>query len=177
MTIKEVKLAILLFGLAMLGYTVQGSLKRNMTTLTDVLYAYSERIYAATWDYAATSSSTLRQQASVALPASVLSQTRHGAMLNTMAPNRQPVILYSYGNGTTATVYAVIPGGGDWLNLGSAIQIAVANRMGVKAGIVEGNQIRSRFGGWGPIAISSLPGFAANDGDLVLRLQTLKTTS
>ena len=172
MYLKQVQLALWIFSLALIGYTVQGSLKRNMATLSDVLYAYAERVYAATWDYAGSASSVLRQPASVELPASVLSETRHGTMLNTMAPNRQPVRLYSYGTGTTATVYAVIPSGGDWVGFGTSIPITVANRMGVKAGIVEGDQIRSRAGGWGPIPIASLAGFVGYDGDLVLRLQT-----
>lgn len=171
--LKETQLSHLIFGIMMVGYLVVGVLNRSYERNGDILFSYADRAFAAAYDYAAASSSTLRQRPSVALPASVLEGTRHGTGLGTWAPNGQTLRLYSYGNGVNATLYVVIPGGGTYTPFGRALYLHVANRMGVRAGTVEGAIIRSRAGGWGPVPLASLPGFAANDGDLVLRMQTL----
>jgi hypothetical protein len=170
--IKQFQLGYLMLLVFLIAHTITGSLNRAYDRNGDLLFTYADRVFAATWDYAASASSTLRQTPSVVLPISVLEETRHGNGLGTWAPNGQPVRLYSFGNGTNATLYAVIPGGGTWAPYGTALFLQVANRMGVKAGMIERGMIRSRAGGWS-VATASLPGFVGNEGDLVLRLQTL----
>lgn len=168
----ETKLATLVFMLVMAGYTAVGITTRASATATDLLRTYADRVHAAVWDYAASASSQLRTAGAVQPPASVLATTRHGASLPTLAPNGEPIRIYSYGNGSTATVYAVIPRGQRWQGFGTSITLNAANALGYKAGIVEGGTIRSRAGGWS-VATGSLSGFAAADGDLVVRMQTL----
>lgn len=170
--LKEAQVAFLLLIFGITVFAVQGQIKRSNERASDLLYLYAQRVYAASWDYSASASSQLRDGGARVLPVAVLEASRHGVGLSTWAPNGQNIRLYSFGDGTKATLYAVIPGGGSWLGLGGSIFVNTANRMGVRAGTVEGAIIVSRAGGW-RVALASLPGLVANDGDLIVRLTTL----
>lgn len=169
---RELPLNLLAIAIVWLFMTAHGAFQRIQDLSADALFTYGIRLEAGLWDYAAANSSTLRQTPTATLPADVLSGTRAGATIVGNAPNGQPARFYSYGNGRVATLYAVIPTGGKWPLVGNGVYLQAANRLSVRAGTVEGTMIVSRAGGW-RVPISSLPTFTANDGDIVIRVQTI----
>lgn len=171
--LKESQAAHWLFLAGIAVFAIRGLIVQSNERATDLLYLYSLRTYQALWDYSAAASSALRDVPSQELSPSVLEATRHGVGLSTWTPAGQPVRIYSYGAGGAATLYAVVPFGGNWSLLGGAVYVVAANRLGVRAGTVEQGVIVSRAGGWS-IPLSALPGLSATDNDLVVRVHTLK---